>query len=33
MRTQLLAVVVGIGLLATPASAQIDQLLKGMGMG
>src|SRR3990170_4858051 len=33
MRTRLLAVVVGIGLLVTPASAQIDQLLKGMGIG
>jgi hypothetical protein len=29
----LLAVVIGIGLAATPASAQVDQLLKGMGMG
>jgi Protein of unknown function (DUF4197) len=32
MRTHLLAVVVGIGLLSTPASAQVDQLLKGMGL-
>ncbi len=33
MRTHLLAVVIGLGLLSTPASAQIDQLLKGMGIG
>ena len=33
MRTHLLALVIGIGLLTTPASAQVDQLLKGMGIG
>jgi hypothetical protein len=33
MRTHLLVLVIGIGLVATPASAQIDQLLKGMGIG
>ena len=33
MRTHLLVLVIGIGLLSTPASAQVDQLLKGMGMG
>jgi uncharacterized protein (DUF2236 family) len=33
MRTPLLAVIVGLGLLSTPASAQVDQLLKGMGIG
>jgi hypothetical protein len=33
MRIHLLALVIGMGLVATPASAQIDQLLKGMGIG
>jgi hypothetical protein len=33
MRTHVLALVIGIGLVATPASAQVDQLLKGMGIG
>lgn len=33
MRTHLLVLVIGIGLLSTPASAQMDQLLKGMGIG
>jgi hypothetical protein len=33
MRTHLLALVIGIGLVATPASAQVDQFLKSMGIG
>ncbi|MDO8479441.1 MAG: DUF4197 domain-containing protein [Candidatus Rokubacteria bacterium] len=33
MRTYLLALVIGIGMVAMPASAQVDQLLKGMGIG
>ena len=33
MRTHLLVVLIGIGLLSTPASAQVDQLLKSMGIG
>ena len=33
MRTYLLALVIGIGMVAIPASAQVDQLLKGMGIG
>lgn len=33
MKTHALALVIGIGLLASPASAQVDQLLKGMGIG
>ena len=33
MRTHLLGLVIAIGLVATPASAQVDQLLKGMGIG
>jgi len=33
MRTHLLVLVIGIGLVASPASAQVDQLLKSMGIG
>ena len=33
MRAHLLALIIGIGLVATPASAQVDQLIKGMGIG
>lgn len=33
MKTYLPALLIGIGLLATPASAQVDELLKGLGIG
>jgi hypothetical protein len=33
MMNRMLALVLGIGLVASPASAQVDQLLKGMGIG
>jgi len=33
MKTHVLVLVIGIGLVATPAAAQLDQLLKGMGIG
>ena len=33
MMHRLLILIIGIGLVATPASAQVDQLLKGLGLG
>ena len=33
LATQELILIIGIGLVATPASAQVDQLLKGLGLG